>query len=198
MKYKNIECVDGGDNGRAPIAAAACRKLLEESRVRGVDVYSSGTMVNFTLKATDAQLARAVSPFLQVALETGALTPDQITQIREGREVKQLVLPIIRRLTDDETERAQGILFSLGLTRYCRYAGHPKQTIPNRGADGLIFAIGNENYRRVNGIYQATQEKPQIELLGDFKDPFFSSFAAHKQIAEEIIAATRSSLAKYI
>jgi len=151
MKYRSIEFVDGGDSGRAPISYAVAKRWLYEKKINGVRVASSGTLVNFLDSATGFpdfmvfkhQILRAAEPYLGMAADIGAITEEQVKDLRAGKRVREIVIPVIKGVSADEQERTREILRRKGLLPYVdlERLRHPKQTVARPDA-GLILTIG--------------------------------------------------------
>ncbi len=196
--YKDLEFVCGGNLGRSPIEAAVATMRLERKGYSDVKVSSSGTAVDFMKTATPEQVQRAIMHYLPTMIEAGVITSEQERDLKEGKNVKEIVAPILHSISVDEQERVLEILCAKGLSRYVdtNRIMHPKQTIARPYAE-LILVNGEKNLKRVNEIYAPTSYRPLIENLGEFPDPMFASFQEHKRLARKLRDATIEAIERF-
>ena len=196
MIYKDIEFVDAGDNGRAPIAAAVARRYIAELYLH-VNVNSSGTMVSFVDTQDEAVLADVIKPYHIRLLKAGAITSQEINQLEGGQDIRKIVKTSLSIMSHRERQRVKTLSAQIGLTEYLDLQDHPRQTVARKEAE-LILALSDENYREVNGIYAPTGKKQEIRILGKFEDPLFASLEEHRKIADEIEQATIATLERLL
>ena len=196
MIYIDIEFVDAGDNGRAPIAAAMARRYFHE-RNPAVVVDSSGTRVNFLDTLDDSQLSALVEPYFSVLSKCGIITNAEAESLRQGQDIRRIIKNSLTLLTNQESGRVRQILQERNLAEYLNLECHPRQTTARKEAE-LILALSDENYREVNGIYAPTGKKQEIRILGKFEDPLFASLEEHRKIADEIEQATIATLERLL
>ena len=196
--YNYLEFVCGGNMGRSPIEAAVAKRELSRLGYYDVNVDSSGTSVDFLKTATDEQIQNAVEPYIPAMIGAGVITPQQEDDLRAGRTVRAIVMPIIDKLSESELDRVGEILWLKKLVHYGdeERLRHPKQTIVRPHAE-LILVNGKRNLQGVQAMYSQTNYKPLIENIGEFEDPFFMSFKQHWELAAKLEIATFGAIKRF-